>query len=76
MSRICNEPAEITIPEIKDAEVCAMMQAMYSRSNTRIKVRLNELDLEGEEKRNRLLVGIILITVTLVSMIVVLLQSF
>lgn len=50
MARICNEPAEITIPEIKDAEVCAMMQAMYSRSNTRIKVRLDELDKEGEEK--------------------------
>lgn len=55
MSRICNEPAEITIPEIKDAEVCAMMQAMYSRSNTRIKVRLNELDLEGEEKAKQAL---------------------
>lgn len=50
MSRICNEAPEITIPEIKDAEVCAMMQAMYSRSNTRIKVRLNELDVDGEEK--------------------------
>jgi thymidylate synthase ThyX len=50
MTRICNEPAEITIPEIKDSEVSAMTQAMYSRSNTRIKVRLEELDKEGEEK--------------------------
>ena len=55
MSRICNEPAEITIPEIKDAEVCAMMQAMYSRSNTRIKVRLDELDVDGEEKAKQAL---------------------
>lgn len=50
MQRICNEPAAITIPDIKDAEVSAMTQAMYSRSNTRIKVRLEELDAEGEEK--------------------------
>lgn len=50
-----NEPAEITIPDIKDAEVSAMTQAMYSRSNTRIKVRLDELDVDGEEKAKQAL---------------------
>lgn len=55
MQRVCNEPAEITIPNIVDAEVSAMMQAMYSRSNTRIKVRLDELDVDGEEKAKQAL---------------------
>ena len=55
MSRICNEKPEITIPDIRDAEVSAMTQAMYSRSNTRIKVRLNELDVDGEEKAKQAL---------------------
>lgn len=53
--RIVNQPAEITIPEINDAEVSAMTQAMYSRSNTRIKVRLDELDVDGEEKAKQAL---------------------
>lgn len=48
--RSVNQPPEITIPNIADAEISAMTQAMYSRSNKRIKVRLEELDEIGEQR--------------------------